>query len=98
MRPRHASRAVLVVIGLGLLAFAARARAQQAELPEELRTIESVRYTGLHAISTRQLLKGAALRTRRPSKLRSPQPPSRSQPLNLLRFQSPRSRSPSARS
>lgn len=67
MRPRHASGAVALLVGLALAAVAPPASAQRSEFPEELRTIESVRYTGLHAISKRQLLKGASMRTRRPS-------------------------------
>jgi outer membrane protein insertion porin family len=73
LRPRLDSRAAALLLGLALLAAAPPARAQEAEppaeLPEELRTIESVRYRGLRAISPRQLLKGASLRTRRPSAL-----------------------------
>lgn len=69
MRQRLDSRAAALALGLALLAAAPPARAQETELPEELRTIESVRYTGLRAISTRQLVKGASLRTRRPSAL-----------------------------
>lgn len=69
MRPRLDSRAAALVLGLALAVFANPSRAQQAELPEELRTIESVRYTGLRAISRRELVKGASLRTRRPSVL-----------------------------
>lgn len=71
MRPRPASRAAALALGLALALAAAapRAQAQETELPEELRTIESVRYTGLRELSRGQLLKGASLRTRRPSAL-----------------------------
>ena len=69
MRRRLDSRAAALALGLALLASAPPARAQEAELPEELRTIESVRYTGLHELSRNQLLKGASLRTRGPSRL-----------------------------
>ncbi len=67
MRPRHASRAAALLAAL--LALAPPAGAQDLGLPEELRTIESVRFTGLHALSRRKLVKGASLRTRPPSRL-----------------------------
>ena len=84
MRPRLDSRAVLLAIGLGMLAPAPPAAAQQpeqpdsveqsrlaeqSELPEELRTIESVQYRGMKKLKTRQLVKSAQLRTRKPSRL-----------------------------
>jgi len=84
LRPRLDSRAILLGIGLGMLALAPPAVAQQpdsveqaeqseqsrqSELPEELRTIESVQYKGMKKLKTRQLLKSAQLRTRRPSRI-----------------------------
>lgn len=45
-----------------------RAQAQSGELPEELRTVAEVRWTGLRALGGGQL-KAANLKTRRPSKL-----------------------------
>lgn len=74
MRRRLASRAIAgfaaVLATAALLAGAAgAARAQDAGLPEELRTIESVRFRGLKAIKVKALRKGAALRTRPPSRL-----------------------------
>lgn len=69
MRPRLASRGAALLLGLGLLAAAPHARAEEFELPEELRTIESVRFTGLRAIGRKALVKGASLRTRPPSRL-----------------------------
>lgn len=74
MRPRPGSPEAVrlglaLLAGLALAALAPPSRAQRTELPEDLRTIESVRVTGLHAISGRQLRKGASLRTRRASVL-----------------------------
>ena len=69
LRPIRAARAVAPAAALlALLAFPASPGAQQGELPEELRTIASVRFRGLHHLSRRQL-SSAGLRTRTPSLL-----------------------------
>ncbi|MFN8588044.1 MAG: BamA/TamA family outer membrane protein [Candidatus Eisenbacteria bacterium] len=57
--------AVLAVLSGGL---AGRASAQSGELPEELRTVAEVRWSGMHELGGRQL-KAANLKTRRPSRL-----------------------------
>ncbi len=67
MRPILASGAAAIL--LGLLAFAPVAHAEDTGLPEELRTVERVSFQGLHALGRRQLVKGAGLRTRPPSRL-----------------------------
>jgi outer membrane protein assembly complex protein YaeT len=67
LRRRAASGAFALVFACALIAGAPGARAQSLDLPEELRTIESVQYKGLRALSRRKLVKGTSLRTRRPS-------------------------------
>jgi len=67
--PTSAARALAIAaILLGALAAARPVLAQTTELPEELRTIASVRFRGLHHLG-RHALNQAGLRTRAPSRL-----------------------------
>ncbi len=70
LRPARALFALVIGFALTVLAGGApsRVEAQTGELPEELRSIAEVRWTGLDKLGGRQL-KAANLKTRRPSRL-----------------------------
>lgn len=70
LRPARARFALVLGSALILLAggVPARIAAQTGELPEELRNVAEVRWTGLDKLGGRQL-KAANLKTRRPSRL-----------------------------
>lgn len=71
LRPARAALALVLGCALALSALAVPAGpalAQTGELPEELRSVAEVRWTGLDKLGARQL-KAANLKTRRPSRL-----------------------------
>lgn len=70
LRPARARFALVLGFALSLLAggVPSRLAAQTGELPEELRSVAEVRWTGLDKLGARQL-KAANLKTRRPSRL-----------------------------